>query len=119
MTIHQKIRQIRDYKDLSQLYMASKLKISQSKYNKLETGKSKIYIECFYEISKILSISMDDLYTQPLESILKQNLAKSNNKIVDVNEQVNKQNIHAIELLELLDQQVIIINRLLNLKGNI
>lgn len=118
MSIHQKIRQIRNYKDLSQLYMASKLKISQSKYNKLETGKSKICIDCFFEISKILSIPMDELYTQPLDTLLSTHLNKRNNDINYKSKTIEDHIESNNDLAYLLDIQLIILNRILSLHSN-
>jgi transcriptional regulator with XRE-family HTH domain len=42
--------------NLSQMYMASKLRITQNAYSKIEMAKTKMSVERLYEIAKILNI---------------------------------------------------------------
>ena len=84
MDIHLKIKFIREKNYLTQLYMANKLKISQSKYNKLETGKSKICIKVFFQISEIFELGMDDIYNLKTEKYCFKKITSLNNKIDDI-----------------------------------
>lgn len=81
MDIHLKIKFIREKNYLTQLYMANKLKISQSTYNKLETGKSKICIKIFFQISQIFELSMDDIYNLKTDKYCFKKNTTSNKKI--------------------------------------
>lgn len=54
------IRRYRDEKCLSQEYMATKLGISQSTYQKIETGKVNITNERLLEIANILGKEIED-----------------------------------------------------------
>ena len=51
-------------KKFSQDYMALKLNISQSYYNKIENGKKEITLKKIIEIATILNIDMLELFNQ-------------------------------------------------------
>jgi len=55
-SILNKIRTLRHKNGYSQEYMAIKLKIRQSDYNKLENGKTELTINKIVAIAKILEI---------------------------------------------------------------
>ncbi len=88
MTIQRKIRFVRTQKDLSQTYMASKTNMSQSKYNKLETGKIKISIDNFHQICNVLEIPMDDLYNLKLELFSNKYLQNPCNTNIEIEQTV-------------------------------
>ena len=56
-----KINQKRLEKNYSQHYMASRLKISQSYYNKIENGKKTITLQHILQIAAILEIEITEL----------------------------------------------------------
>lgn len=63
-TILTKISIKRLEKKFSQDYMALKLNISQSYYNKIENGKKEITLKKIIEIATILNIDMLELFNQ-------------------------------------------------------
>jgi transcriptional regulator with XRE-family HTH domain len=50
-------------KNFSQRYMASRLNISQSYYNKLENGKKELTFQTMYKILEILDIEISELFS--------------------------------------------------------
>jgi transcriptional regulator with XRE-family HTH domain len=60
-TIEEKIKNIRELKNLTQGYMAEKLGITQAGYSKLESGATKISYSKIAEISKILEVQTEEL----------------------------------------------------------
>ncbi|MGV3546573.1 MAG: helix-turn-helix domain-containing protein [Pedobacter sp.] len=67
------IRRYRDEQCLSQEYMATKLGISQSTYQKIETGRVNVNKERLIEIANILGKEMEDF----LPNSRKNNIDKS------------------------------------------
>ena len=51
-------------KNFSQRYMAARLNISQSYYNKLENGRNEMSIKTLLEIIEILDIGITDLFNK-------------------------------------------------------
>jgi transcriptional regulator with XRE-family HTH domain len=58
-----KIRSKRLEKNYSQAYLASRLKISQSYYAKIENGITKLTVDELIEISEILNIDLSELFS--------------------------------------------------------
>lgn len=56
-----KIRKVREYKNLSQEYLATKIGISQNAYSKIELGYSKITLDRFFHIANLLDVDTHDL----------------------------------------------------------
>jgi transcriptional regulator with XRE-family HTH domain len=63
--IRERIKKIRVEKGYSQEYMADMLNISQNAYHKLERGYTRINLQKFIEISKILEIEISELINGP------------------------------------------------------
>jgi transcriptional regulator with XRE-family HTH domain len=63
--IRERIKKIRVEKGYSQEYMADRLNISQNAYHKLERGHTRIHLQKFIEISKILEIEISELINGP------------------------------------------------------
>jgi len=61
MLIGQKIKKLRELKNLTQEYMADQLGLTQSGYSKIETGEVDIPYSRLEEISKVLTIKPEDL----------------------------------------------------------
>lgn len=56
------IRVLREYQDISQEAIANSLKISQSTYAKLESGKSKLSVERFILIASYFKVECVELF---------------------------------------------------------
>ena len=61
MKVHEKIRFIRESKDLSQEEMAAKLNMSVSGYSKIERGETKGYIPKLEQIAEVFDIDLMEL----------------------------------------------------------
>jgi transcriptional regulator with XRE-family HTH domain len=61
ITISDKIRHIRELKDLTQEYMANKLGITQSGYSKIEMGTVDVTYSKLTEIAEALSVKVEDI----------------------------------------------------------
>lgn len=59
--IGEKIRNIRELKNLTQDYMAEQLGMTQAGYSKIESGTSKVSYSKLLEISKVLDVSLEDI----------------------------------------------------------
>ncbi|UTW64633.1 helix-turn-helix transcriptional regulator [bacterium SCSIO 12741] len=55
------IRILREYKHFTQEYVAIQLGVSQKVYSNLENGVTRIQATTFYEISRVLGFSMDEI----------------------------------------------------------
>lgn len=60
-TVEEKIRNIRELKNLTQEYMADKLGITQAGYSKLENGSTVLTYAKLTQIAKILEINIEDI----------------------------------------------------------
>ena len=60
--IRERIKIIRIEKGYSQDYMADMLNISQNAYHKLEKGHTRIHLEKFIDIAKILEVDFSELF---------------------------------------------------------
>lgn len=58
-----KIRKVREYKNYSQEYLASKIGISQNAYSKIELGYSKITLDRLFHIANLLDVETQELMT--------------------------------------------------------
>ncbi len=74
-----KIKNIRELKNLTQEHMAERLKISQTAYSKLESGKTKITPEKLLVISEILEIDPDAILGFDTKKYLSGELQESMN----------------------------------------
>lgn len=63
------IREQRLSLNLSQVYMAKQLKVTQNAYSKMEMAKTKLSVERLYEIAAILNIAPDKLITTNIVTI--------------------------------------------------
>lgn len=63
--IRERIRTLRIDKGYSQDYMADMLNISQNAYHKLEKGYTRIHLEKFIDIAKVLEVEVSDLFNGP------------------------------------------------------
>lgn len=63
MDIGTQIRKVREFKDLSQRYVASKLGMSQNNYSKIEKGERNLKMSRLYQIAEILEVDFLDIVT--------------------------------------------------------
>lgn len=59
--IGNKIKNIRELKNLTQGYMAERLDISQAAYSKLEKGETKVSDEKLSQIAEVLEVKPEDI----------------------------------------------------------
>ncbi len=116
MSIGLKIKKIRESKNYSQEYVASKLGISQNAYSRIESNQIKIDIERIKILSEILetpieSIVSDDLNVFNIKHIERfynyiENLQEENKELI---ENLNKNNEHfRIENKRLMDLLILL-----------
>ena len=60
-TVEEKIRNIRELKNLTQEYMAEKLGITQAGYSKIENGTTVLTYAKLIQIAKILEVNIEDI----------------------------------------------------------
>jgi transcriptional regulator with XRE-family HTH domain len=70
MTLSEKLKQIRTYKNLTQEDVAEKLKISTQAYSKIERGETKLDTNRLEQIAQILEISLEDLLKNDEKGLL-------------------------------------------------
>lgn len=63
--IRERIKTVRIEKGYSQDYMADMLNISQNAYHKLEKGHTRIHLQKFIDIAKVLEVEVSDLFNGP------------------------------------------------------
>jgi transcriptional regulator with XRE-family HTH domain len=69
MAIHEKLRMLRNGKNMSQLFIAHKLDISQNAYSLIESGKTKIDEQRIFQLAKILNVHPFELLVDSAESV--------------------------------------------------
>lgn len=60
-TVLKRIRLERFNKDFSQEYVANQLKISQSFYASIESGKSKLTVDLLFKLAELLEVQTEEL----------------------------------------------------------
>jgi len=70
LTIGDKIRKLREIRDIKQENMARLLNMTTNGYGKIERDESKITLQRLEEISKILKISIEEIINFKSESII-------------------------------------------------
>lgn len=93
------LRKLRNEICYSQEYMAKQLGITQSTYQRLESGEIKISVDRFIKISEILNNSKNIFFTQNDNDLIIIN--KMSDEIITLNEIIESQKNH-IKNLELL-----------------
>ncbi|NLN32528.1 MAG: helix-turn-helix transcriptional regulator [Flavobacteriaceae bacterium] len=104
--IENKIRNIRELKNLTQEYMADKLGISQAAYSKIENGNTKVSYDKLQDIAKIMGVKVEDIQSFDTQKYFNSfnNLKGNNNGVVNINfdEDIKKLYEDKIILLEKL-----------------
>jgi transcriptional regulator with XRE-family HTH domain len=61
MVLGQRIKKLRELKNLTQEYMADQLKMNQGSYSKLESGETDIPYSRLEQISEVLGLRVEDV----------------------------------------------------------
>lgn len=78
-----KIKQLREYNDLSQSYIAQELNISQSQYAKIESGSTNISQDRLTKIADIMGIDIEQLMSEDVfKLIIENNTLNDNSSII-------------------------------------
>jgi transcriptional regulator with XRE-family HTH domain len=77
-SVLQKIRKVREIKNLRQDYLAQELELSLRAYTKVETGETELTFKRFFKIASILQIKPEELLGFDYKSIFN-NCDKSGN----------------------------------------
>ena len=88
MFIGQKIKKLRELKNLTQDYMANQLGVTQSAYSKMENGEVDIPFSRIEDIAKIFTIQPEDIITfneNIVFNIINNPNAKNNGFVVNQN----------------------------------
>lgn len=87
LSIEEKIKNMRELKNLTQEYMADKLGITQAAYSKIESGNNKISYAKIAEISKIFEIKPEELLAFDSQKFFNSfnNVKGNNNGSVTIN----------------------------------
>jgi len=88
----EKLMTVRKAKQISQADIATYLKISQTQYQKRESGKIKITDQEWEKISTLLNVEVDEIYEEHIESItidLKEELQILKGKITHLEQKLS------------------------------
>lgn len=103
MSIHEKLRQLRLSKNLSQANIAFMLNISQNAYSLIESGKTKIDEQRIIQFGKILGVRPSELLTDeipdPILTAAKEAYDNNSNLIDLLSEQILKKDEQIAKLL--------------------
>jgi transcriptional regulator with XRE-family HTH domain len=99
MKIHEKIKEIREFKKISQEVIAYELGLDQSQYSRRENGEIKFVVDEIELISKILDTKISQLYGEET-NVFNLNVQKGGNfgQYISVPEKLIEQ--YEIRLLE-------------------
>jgi transcriptional regulator with XRE-family HTH domain len=114
MQVGQKIKKIRELRNFTQEYLATRLNISQESYSKIEANKTKVSTERLEQIATILEVSIFELmtfddkyvfnnYNNAVNAI--QTSAKENAKVIFFNQAESEKQLYE-RLIEELKKQV-------------
>lgn len=114
MQVGQKIKKIRELRNFTQEYLATRLNISQESYSKIEANKTKVSTERLEQIATILEVSIFELmtfddkyvfnnYNNAVNAI--QTSTKENSKVIFFNQAESEKQLYE-RLIEELKKQV-------------
>ncbi len=94
----QRIRKIREAKDLKQEDMAYVLEISQKTYSKIETGATKLSVERLIEIANLLEVDVAELlkftvtevHTESVDNFNEKRIKQLEEAVVSLRETLSK-----------------------------
>lgn len=108
--IEEKIRNIRELKNLTQEYMAEKLGITQAGYSKIESGATKLSYSKIESISKILDVKVEELLAFDSQKYFNSfnNVKGSNNGSVTIK-------VEDSDIKNLYEDKITLLEKLLNI----
>lgn len=111
--ISEKIKNIRELKNLTQEYVAKKLDMTQAGYSKLESGKTDITFSQLEDIAKVLGVSVEDLIAFDNQKFFHSfnNVKGNNNGSITVRMESN-------EIKKLYEDKINLLERLLKNREN-
>lgn len=100
--IGQRIKKLREAKNLTQEFMANNLKISQNSYSRIETENTKLTTERLSEIATILEVPAELIISNeaPSYTINNQNVDKYYTHIENLYEDQKEMHLTTIKILE-------------------
>ena len=105
MSIHTKVKKIREYKGITRQEMADYLDISLSGYSKIEQGKVEVSINKFEKIAEYLGVDNYELCRartdEDIACILKQEPVVKKEDNAEILKQIKRQD----QLIELLEKE--------------
>lgn len=106
VNIGDKIRNIRELKNLTQEYMASQLGMTQAGYSKIESGTSQVNYSKLTEIAKTLDVNIEDILAFDSQKYFNSfnNVKGSNNGSVTIHVEDNKMKQLYEDKIELLQK---------------
>jgi transcriptional regulator with XRE-family HTH domain len=100
MTIGEKIKEIREKKQLLQKELAAELGLDKSSYSKLEKGLREVKVSELQKLSKLFSLSIDDIVNYegdlPSEVSLKDETAAEQNRLFNELDEEDRQTVLTI-----------------------
>lgn len=84
MEIGQKIKKVRELRNFTQDYVASKLGITQEAYSKIESNKTNVSIQKLEQISQVLEVNIYDLMSFDEKTIFYNSAEKQTNTNIGV-----------------------------------
>lgn len=114
MNTEQKIKSIRELKNLTQEYMAEQLGITQAAYSKIETGQTKLTSNKISDIAEIFDMDASDLMAYDMQKYFNSfnNVKGSNNGSTITHDETIK-NLYD-EVVVLQKQKINLLEKLLN-----
>ncbi|WP_353099650.1 helix-turn-helix transcriptional regulator [Myroides odoratus] len=108
--VEEKIRNIRELKNLTQEYVADKLGMTQAGYSKIESGATKLSYSKIESISKILDVEVEELLAFDSQKYFNSfnNVKGSNNGSVTIKVQDS-------DLKQLYEDKIALLEKLLKL----
>lgn len=109
------IKRIRESKNLTQEYVASRLGISQNAYSRIENNKTKLSTDRMRQITHILNVSLQELlmHEQPastgnefVSSLVELQKDNYNQTIAILKAEIEHLRRENIRLVELLDEKI-------------
>jgi len=110
--IQEKIKNVRELKNLTQEYVAEKLGITQAAYSKIESGTTKVSYEKLFQISNILGIEMNELLNFDSQKFFNNlNNVKGNNNGITLD--TTQENIETLyqDKIKLLEKVILLTER--------
>ena len=124
MGMHDKIRMMREFRQLSQEDMAEKMNMSPSGYAKIERGETRLQYDKLVQIAQIFNVSLSDLVDNDKGVIFfmnengnntSTNYYGNNDSLIIEIEKLKLQLIHKDELLEQKEKELETLRKMISL----